>query len=60
LLLSLAAAGLLLVLYSIFTAFMSGRFVWPFYTALIPLSLVCIRRTELFDRRIAPMLAYLR
>lgn len=43
LLVSLAVAGIALNIYSITSAALSGRFVWPFYVVLIPLATAFFR-----------------
>jgi len=59
LLASIATACIVLILYSILTAFMSGRFVWPFYTILIPLAVLCINQTIIFQKLFSPLLSFL-
>ena len=56
-LLSLAAVGVAYIIYSniIRTAYMSGRFVWPFYTALIPIAVRMGNGTTLFTRWLGPL-----
>jgi uncharacterized membrane protein len=54
LLLSLTLMSGAYVLYSILTAFMSGRFVWPAYPVLIPWAVAIGSRGPLFRRILAP------
>jgi hypothetical protein len=56
-LLSLTVVGVAYLIYSniIRTAYMSGRFVWPFYTALIPIAVRIGSRTTLFTRWLGPL-----
>lgn len=42
---SLLIVGILFFSYSVTSAFMSGRFIWPFYTILIPFTILCMRQT---------------
>lgn len=55
-LLSVATTGMVYLMYSnsIATAYMSGRFVWPFYSVLIPAVILFNRESPLFNRRLGP------
>jgi hypothetical protein len=57
LLLSLTVVGVAYLIYSnlIRTAYMSGRFVWPFYTALIPIAVRMGSRTAFFTTWLGPI-----
>ncbi len=55
-LISLTVVSIAYLIYSnvIRTAYMSGRFVWPFYTALIPIAVRMGNRSTLFTRWLGP------
>ena len=57
LILSITIVSILYIIYSncIATAYMSGRFVWPFYTALIPIAVLSSNQTALLKRWIGPI-----
>lgn len=57
LLLSITIISFTYIIYSLFikTAFTSGRFVWPFYSALIPLTLLSIRNSPFFVKWFIPV-----
>ena len=57
LLISLTGVSVLYIAYTnlIRTAFMSGRFVWPFYTAFIPLALRASSKTSVFKKFLGPI-----
>ena len=57
LLFAITLVGIIYILYSnsIATAYMSGRFVWPFYSVLVPLAVLSIQRTSLYERRLEPI-----
>ncbi len=55
LLASLTIAFTSLLLYSVFSAFMSGRFIWPFYVSLIPIAVVSSQNTRLFKNLLSPI-----
>jgi hypothetical protein len=46
----------LLFAYSITSAFMSGRFVWPLYVVLIPISLELAGRTAIYRDKVVPLI----
>jgi hypothetical protein len=46
---SLTSVSLLVLLYSVLSAFMSGRFVWPLYVTIIPISVIIASGTPLFN-----------
>jgi hypothetical protein len=56
LLLSLVLVSVAYIVYSnvIRTAYMSGRFVWPFYAALIPIAVRMGNETRLFTKWLGP------
>ncbi len=54
LLFSLTVVALLQVIYSIATG-LSGRFVWPYYSVLIPLAVLASRKTPLFVNVLGPV-----
>jgi hypothetical protein len=53
-LLTVTLVSTLLLLYSILTAFMSGRFFWPLYVTLIPMAVMASRETSLFNNWLGP------
>ena len=55
LLFSITIVSIIFILYSQFTVYMSGRFVWPLYTALVPLTVLSIRHTVMFRKFLAPL-----
>jgi hypothetical protein len=57
LLASVTVVSILYIIYSncLETSYMSGRFVWPFYSVLVPLSVLSIQHTSLFTRFLEPM-----
>jgi hypothetical protein len=54
---SITIVGIIYIIYSnsIATAYMSGRFVWPFYSILIPVTVLSIQRTSLYERWFEPI-----
>jgi hypothetical protein len=52
---SVAVSSVLLILYSIVAAFMSGRFVWPFYIVLIPVAILSVKDTKAMKRLLEPI-----
>lgn len=58
-LLSVAVVSVFYLLYSNGTpvAYLSGRFAWPLYVALIPVAVLTIQRTPLFTKWLEPLLA---
>jgi hypothetical protein len=46
---SLTSVSLLVLFYSVLSAFMSGRFVWSLYVTIIPLSVIIASGTPLFN-----------
>jgi len=49
---AITAVSIMYIIYSncIPTAYLSGRFVWPFYCVLIPVSVLAIQQTNLFRK----------
>ena len=60
-LLALTIVSILYIIYSnsIATAYMSGRFAWPFYTALIPIAVLSSTKTRIYTNILAPVSNYL-
>lgn len=58
-LLSIAVVSIFYILYSNGTpvAYLSGRFAWPFYVALIPVAVLAIQRTPLYTKWLEPLLS---
>lgn len=54
LLFSLTIVGVLHMMYSIATG-MSGRYVWPYYSVLIPLAVLTSNRTMFFVKALGPV-----
>jgi uncharacterized membrane protein len=56
-LLSMSTVSILLIIYSncFEKAYMSGRFVWPFYSALIPMTVLMSRSTSFYTRWLIPL-----
>ena len=52
---ALAIACTCMLVFSIFSAFMSGRFIWPLYTALVPIAVVSSQNTKLYQKLMVPM-----
>ena len=48
------ASFLVLAMYSVLSAFMSGRFFWCFYPAFVPAALILSRGTPLHERVLLP------
>ena len=55
LLLSLTIGGALTVIYSVVAAFMSGRFLWPLYTVLVPVAVLASNKTIIFTKLLGPL-----
>lgn len=53
-LLSLAVASLPFMIYSL-AVYNSGRYVWPFYTALIPIAVLSSNQTTLYIKWLGPL-----
>lgn len=52
---SVTVSSVLLILYSVLAAFMSGRFVWPFYVVLIPVAVLSVKDTKVMNRFLEPI-----
>lgn len=46
----------LLIIYSVLSAFMSGRFAWPLYIALVPAAVTSMQNLPFFDKVIVPII----
>ncbi|PKO05979.1 MAG: hypothetical protein CVU41_09320 [Chloroflexi bacterium HGW-Chloroflexi-3] len=55
LLIAIGLSCFLLFIYSLLSAFMSGRFLWPFYTVIIPISVIFGGKTIVFQKWINPL-----
>ncbi len=55
LLLSITIVSVVYLLYSVGVAYMSGRFIWPFYSVLVPVSVLSVQNTSLFVRWLEPI-----
>jgi len=55
LLLALTIGGALTVIYGFVAAFMSGRFLWPLYTVLVPVAVLAGNKTIIFTKLLGPL-----
>lgn len=55
LLLALTIGGVLVIIYGFMAAFMSGRFLWPLYTVLVPVAVLASNKTIIFTKLLGPL-----
>jgi len=52
---ALTGSSLLLVLYAFFAVYMSGRFFWPIYLVIIPVTVLCCDQSPVYKKLLVPL-----